>query len=373
MYEYSINPQAIKKAHAKLKKAYRCEETDRVPVVELAREDLGYSIKQIALQKECMLTQQLRNITLSSRLDTDYVPYLEPWICVPIHVEPFGAKIKFMEDEWPSAYPVITDNAQDVYKLKPKKVWESDLWARLRGIIEFFQSNTRGDIPIALTDPQGPFTNASLLWQTDEFFAACYTHPKQVHHIMDILTDSFIEYTDAQLKIIDNPAYPGHSFPLGETGSGISISDDNSVMISLQMFEEFNLPYLNRISEHYNGLYYHSCGDYMKVLPSIMKIKKLRAVNYHTGPYEMVSSEARDIIDGRCAVWSSYAIESVGWRGNMPDIKTVFTDYYIPQNLKYSKKGIILTGLGSYQGSESIGASEHQKQIDWVRQLIDSY
>ena len=373
MYEYTVNEKAGQKAHERLCKAYRMEQTDRVPVVELAKKDLGYTIRQIALEKECMLSQQLANITLTSRLDTDYVPFLEPWICVPIHAEPFGAKIKFMDNEWPSAYPVITDDPADVYKLRPQKVWESPLWKLLREIIEFFQANTRGDIPIALTDPQGPFTNASLLWQTDDFFTACYTNPKEVHYIMNLLTESFIEYNEAQLELIDNPAFPGHSFPLGENGRGISISDDNSVMISPAMFEEFNLPYLNRISEHFGGLYYHSCGNYMKMLPSVLKIKGLRAVNYHTGPYEMVPSEARRIIDGRCAVWTSYSLESTGWQGNRPDIETVFEDYYIPQNLEYSKKGIILAGMGSYQGSETGDASLHQRQIDWVRQLIEKY
>ncbi len=275
MYKYRLDLQAIKKSHEKLKKTYRMEETDRVPVIEYSKKDLGYTIKQLSLEKECMLSQQLNNISMTSYYDTDYVPFLEPWICVPIYVEPFGAKIKFLENEWPAAEPVIIDNPNDVYKLKATKVWESDLWKRLKGIIEYFQLNTKGDIPIAITDPQGPFTNASLLWKTDEFFMACYTNPKEVHFIMNLLTDHFIEFTDAQLKIIDNPAYPGHSFPLGETGRGISISDDNAVMISPELFEEFCLPYLNIISEHYNGLYYHSCGNYMKTLPSIMKIKKL--------------------------------------------------------------------------------------------------
>ena len=373
MYEYTINAAASKKAQELVSKTFRLEETGRVPLIESARKDLGYSIRQIALNKECMLTQQLANISVSSALESDYAPFLEPWICVPIHVEPFGAKIKFMDNEWPSAYPVITDNPADVYKLKPKKAWESDLWKLLREIIEFFQANTRGDIPIALTDPQGPFTNASLLWQTDEFFTACFTNPKEVHHIMDILTDSFIEYTDAQLKLIDNPAFPGHSFPLGETGRGISISDDNSVMISPEMFEEFNLPYLNRISEHYNGLYYHSCGNYMKALPGILKIKKLRAVNYHTSPLEMVSSEARRIIGEKCAVWTSFSGENAGWNGNMPDLETMYEEYYIPQNLEYSKRGIILTGLGGYSGMETEDAAGHQNQIDWAKDLIDRY
>jgi len=65
--------------------------------------------------------------------------------------------------------------------------------------------------------------------------------PKAVHYIMRLLTDQFIEYYEAQLKVIENPAYPGHSFPLGETGMGISISDDNCVMISPAIFEEFNM------------------------------------------------------------------------------------------------------------------------------------
>ena len=155
MYEYTINAAASKKAQELVSKTFRLEETGRVPLIESARKDLGYSIRQIALNKECMLTQQLANISASSALESDYAPFLEPWICVPIHVEPFGAKIKFMDNEWPSAYPVITDNPLDVYKLKPKKVWESDLWKLLREIIEFFQANTRGDIPNCDDRPAG--------------------------------------------------------------------------------------------------------------------------------------------------------------------------------------------------------------------------
>ena len=78
MYEYTVNEKAGQKAHERLCKAYRMEQTDRVPVVELAKKDLGYTIRQIALKKECMLSQQLANITMTSRLDTDYVPFLEP-------------------------------------------------------------------------------------------------------------------------------------------------------------------------------------------------------------------------------------------------------------------------------------------------------
>ena len=49
-------------------------------------------------------------------------------------------------------------------------------------------------------------------------------------------------------------------------------------MISPKIFEEFNLPYLAEIYEHFNGLRYHSCGKYEHMILSILKIPKLRAI-----------------------------------------------------------------------------------------------
>ena len=39
MFEYTINQSANQQAQSRLSKAYRCELVDRVPVVEMARED----------------------------------------------------------------------------------------------------------------------------------------------------------------------------------------------------------------------------------------------------------------------------------------------------------------------------------------------
>ena len=72
-------------------------------------------------------------------------------------------------------------------------------------------------------------------------------------------------------------------------------------------------------------------------------------------------------------MWTSFSGENAGWNGNMPDLKTMYEEYYIPQNLEYSKRGIILTGLGNYSGMETKDAAGHQKQIDWARSLIDRY
>lgn len=370
--DFRIDESRIKVGHERLKAAYRMERTDQMPLVEMADVPHGYNIRQIALDQECMLRKQLLNITATSYLDTDYAPFLEPWICVPILVEPFGAEIKFFDNEWPSCHHMIYDEPEDVYKLKYAKPWESPLWKKLREIIDYFQRETGGRIPMAATDPQGPFTNASLLWDTSEFYMACYTNPKEVHYLMRLLTDQFIEYYEAQMKVIENPAYPGHSFQLGETGMGISISDDNCVMISPALFEEFNLPYLSEISEHFNGLYYHSCGKYDHMIDSILKIPKLRAINWHTGPYEMNKSSLEKV-QGKCAIWTGPSMNETGWRGQMPPIEQVFEEYYIPQNMSCGGRGVIITGYGGYGGERGLTPDEHNARIAKVRSIIDRY
>ena len=373
MLNYRIDEARIKLGHERLKAAYRLELPDQIPVIECASRPRGYTIRQLALDEHCMLDQALANITATSYLDTDYVPYLEPWICVPILVEPFGAEIKFMDHEWPSSRPIIHDDPEDVYKLKYVKPWESPLWKQLRKTIDYFQRETEGRIPMAATDPQGPFTNASLLWDTSEFYMACYTNPKEVHYIMRLLTDQFIEYYEAQMKVIENPAYPGHSFPLGETGRGISISDDNCVMISPAIFEEFNLPYLSEISEHFNGLYYHSCGKYDHMIDSILKIPKLRAINWHTGPFEMGQASVEKA-HGKCAVYTGPSLNETGWAGKRPPIEQVFREFYMPLNMSCGGRGMILTGYDWYNSKcDNMPADVQNSRIAEVRRLISQF
>ena len=61
------------------------------------------------------------------------------------------------------------------------------------------------------------------------------------------MTEAFIEFYSMQYEYLQNPAYPVHSFPLVSSGDGISISDDEALLLSPDLYREFGLPYLNRI------------------------------------------------------------------------------------------------------------------------------
>ena len=63
-------------------------------------------------------------------------------------------------------------------------------------------------------------------------------------------------------------------------GGGVSVSNDECVMISAAMHDEFNVPYLNRLSEAFGGIYIHSCGKWTHQFPSLAKVRGLKGLEF---------------------------------------------------------------------------------------------
>ncbi len=57
------------------------------------------------------------------------------------------------------------------------------------------------------------------------------------------------------------------------------MSDDNMVNVSPAVYEEFVVPYNNRIAEAFGGLFLHSCTVSEANLPAIAKLKNLTGLN----------------------------------------------------------------------------------------------
>ena len=61
---------------------------------------------------------------------------------------------------------------------------------------------------------------------------------------------------------------------------GIQISEDLLSVVSPDIFKEFALPYNNYISEEFNGILLHSCGDFSHNFNNILKHRNLRGINF---------------------------------------------------------------------------------------------
>jgi hypothetical protein len=80
-------------------------------------------------------------------------------------------------------------------------------------------------------------------------------------------------------------------------GLGISVSNDDWVMISPEMHDEFHVPYLNQLSEEFGGIYLHSCGNWRHQFSSLEKIYQLRGMEF--GASEVPYKEVFDHWNGK--------------------------------------------------------------------------
>ena len=350
---YSDNNIRINKSLERITKALHHKKVDRVPIWQVNQTVL-YPRHEIFFSPEKNLIMQLANIILTLEYKTDYVPYLDPFEGVTILAEAFGCPVEVPDNGDPWVRDPIIKSPHDVYNIK-KPAKDNGVYKRIFDTLKFFEEETGFQIPVGATDPQGPLDIASLIWDNNNFLTACITNKKEVHYLLDIITEAFIEFYTMQYDILKNPAFPVHSFPLIDSNDGISISDDETILLSPDLFDEFGIPYLNRISDAFGGLYYHCCGDFGHVLDKILKIKGLRAINAHLSPKEFKPEYIKEVLLKGVGLFLGISDREIGWDDSniwSPDkVINIYENYYIPNAIgESSGEGIVLVGYGGYMG-----------------------
>ena len=227
----------------------------------------------------------------------DFVPHLEPYGGVGVFASAFGCEIEFFEHTMPWAHAVIkaNDPPEKVYDLPVPKVTDGQLGQMLE-FTDYFVAETKGRYPIANTDLQGPLDTAYLVWDSSAFMLAMYTNPKEVHHLMRLVTDLIVKYVKEQRA--RSPEFiPCHYPPLYlPDGQGLHISDDGLAVISAKLYEEFCLPYVNELSEEFGGMSIHSCGNFVHQFNNLAKVHNLRGLNFGASetPFEAVWARFND-------------------------------------------------------------------------------
>jgi hypothetical protein len=148
-------------------------------------------------------------------------------------------------------------------------------------------------MPIRLGDIQGPLDNAALIFGHTSFLEALITAPRDVHLLLDMITDLMIEFVAAQRGLVHAAGaefVPSSFQPWLPDGEGISVANDVAVMLSPELHDEFGVPYLNRLSNAFGGVYIHSCGDWTHLFPSLEKVRGLRGLEFGASeaPYDKV-------------------------------------------------------------------------------------
>lgn len=224
------------------------------------------------------LQAQIVEIDAQLNQEGDFVPSLCPTLGLVGIPSAFGCEVVWWENDLPAVRPVVGDDAEAIYGLPTPTVRDGELGRMLDYTRYFIEHSDRG-YPIRMSDIQGPLDSAALIIGHNNFLLAMLTNPAAVHHLLQKVTDLTIAFVGAQRDLARSLGVefvPSMFQPWMPDGCGVSISNDECVMISAAMHDEFHVPYLNQLSDAFGGVYLHSCGRWTHQFPSLAKVHNLR-------------------------------------------------------------------------------------------------
>jgi hypothetical protein len=136
------------------------------------------------------------------------------------------------------------------------------------------------DLPVGLTDMQGPLDTVGLMCGQTRLFEWMYDEPKKVHQIFDIVTDAFIQCVKVQKEHIGEPLDSSNGLQgLYSPGIGVWESDDDLVMVGGDLYKEFVVPYVSRIFDVFGGGSVHFCGRGTQHIENLLSVSNIKVVN----------------------------------------------------------------------------------------------
>lgn len=240
------------------------------------------TVRERLLDPDKFLEAQLEEIHGQLAFRGDLVPALCPTLGVIAIPSAFGCEVVWWENDFPSVRPLEGDDPGRVLDLPAPAVTDGVLGRILR-YSQLFVERMSGRYPIRLADIQGPLDNAALIMGHTQLFEAMLTHPAEVHGLLAKVTDLMIAFAKAQRELVRGLGaefVPSGFQPWIPDGEGLSIANDAGVMLPPALHDEFAVPYLNRLSEEFGGVYIHSCGHWSHLFPSLEKVRGLRGLEF---------------------------------------------------------------------------------------------
>lgn len=255
----------------------------------------------------------------------DFVPAINTGAGTCAMATAFGAEETLVSNlYW--VKPCIT-SADQIDRLRKPRVTDG----RLGQIIEqtrAYAACADERLSIRIMDFQSPFTTVEQLLGSEWFFTIVYDDPGRLHSLMDVVTDFAIDFFRAQLAVAGPNACPG-SWPViwFPPCAGIQMSDDNLVNVSPEVYEEFVVPYNNRIAEAFGGLFLHSCTITDRHVAVLHKLKGLTGLNCDISTSVSVEVLLREFGDEQVVAPHAYINTNTRFSGSEAFLRAVLAPW----------------------------------------------
>lgn len=223
------------------------------------------------------IVSQLHSFLAASEIESDFFPAL----AVPrdVHSESqgiadiFGARVELQDTGNTYVYPLAPDPVViDDIILKP--IRESKYWGAVEWIR--YAHGTTGGIECRFPVMTGPLDTANYLLGTTTLLEWVYTHPETLHRLLAKIASVIIEMASAIREAAGGTV---HSHHFVCTRGGLDFCSEVRSLISLEMYAQFEAPYLRRIGEALGPYGIHSCGNFERTIPNSLADPNLRVMN----------------------------------------------------------------------------------------------
>ena len=218
---------------------------------------------------------QLGALKTSMQFKADVPNFLEPWYGLGTVAGAFGSDYIWHKNNAPAISPKFK-SIDEILDYDVVPVAESAIGKHTLNMIEYFMEQTKGKLPVSLTDTQSPINIVGNIYPIDNFLIDMLMEPNKAKIVLELLANLSIEFNKKQVAIIgDALASPGHGFSSSREWNGLGMSDDNTIMMSPEQYTEIAVPSAKKIADKLGGLAFHSCGNWERWIDSVLDIDGL--------------------------------------------------------------------------------------------------
>ena len=198
------------------------------------------------------------------------------YVCATV----LGAELIFPEDHSPQIEGRVINDLEDIKKLQvPKDIGTAGLIPHVIQRYEYLKkkSDITGITPVFGLANQSPLGTAVVLRGTNLFYDIV-TNPNEVKALLEIITETAISIIRFQEEFT------------GEKVESIGMDDDYGGLVSPEIYEEFNFPYMKRIYDEF-GKKSRSIHSETLAKGHLKFLRKLGITNYDAWSYHNLSVE----------------------------------------------------------------------------------
>ncbi len=182
------------------------------------------------------------------------------WVEYGMASEPaaFGARVQFHHNRPPSVEPVITDPAHWATVTVPD-VKEAGYMPLVLRRYQHAEERLQAEwLGIKMVAARGPMVTAGWVMGITDLMMGLVMHPLEISKFLDTVTTTIINWLHAQLEMLKAP-------------EGIMLLDDIVGMVSVEHYNEFVAPHLQRIFDEFEGMVrvYHNDTPCKHLYPAL--------------------------------------------------------------------------------------------------------